>query len=180
MTAVWNAGALPWMEPFVLLALADWADDAGGSIYPSIPTVSRKTRLGERTVRRTFRAVESLGVLVKVRAARQHRAAEYRIDLSRLASLTPASVAALNSRPATQSIQGGHAGPLYVRNHQEPSEPTDKISSCSNGNDGEPTAAEIATVAKALGLSHSSARAEVIRRRGTVRIGELLRNGAHA
>lgn len=44
----------------VLLALADYANE-DGLAWPSVPTLAKKARLSERSVRRALRALESLG-----------------------------------------------------------------------------------------------------------------------
>lgn len=62
MTAVW-ASTLAGPEKLVALALADWADDEGGSIRPSIATVARKTSSSESQARRTIRKLEAGGIL---------------------------------------------------------------------------------------------------------------------
>lgn len=62
MTSVWNS-SLAGGEKLVALALADWADDDGGSIRPSIATVARKCSLCESQARRTIRKLECAGIL---------------------------------------------------------------------------------------------------------------------
>lgn len=49
MSLVWYA-KLPRNEKFVLLAYADHADDSGGSIFPAVETVAKKTSYAERAV----------------------------------------------------------------------------------------------------------------------------------
>lgn len=62
MTAVW-ASTLAGPEKLVALALADWANDDGGSIRPSIATVAKKTSSSESQARRTIRKLETSGIL---------------------------------------------------------------------------------------------------------------------
>jgi len=42
-----------------MLALADWASDDGGRIYPSVETLARKIRMSERQTRRILRELEN-------------------------------------------------------------------------------------------------------------------------
>jgi len=45
MTKVWDCGRYEKGELLVLLALADWADDAG-VCFPGVPKIAAKSRLG--------------------------------------------------------------------------------------------------------------------------------------
>ncbi len=47
----------------VAVKLADHANDEGDNVYPSVPSIERKTRLGTSTVRRTLAAFEECGLL---------------------------------------------------------------------------------------------------------------------
>ena len=51
-------------ELLLALALADHADDTGGSIYPSVDTLAKKTRQSKRTIQYQLRAMEDSGWLV--------------------------------------------------------------------------------------------------------------------
>lgn len=62
MSAVW-ALDLPSSEKFVLLALADNAND-DGTCWPSVATICSKTSLAERTVRKVIHTLQQLGQLV--------------------------------------------------------------------------------------------------------------------
>jgi hypothetical protein len=98
MTAVWQR--LDVVEELVLaLALADWADDDGTNIFPSVELLQHKTRKSRRTVQRQLRALERVGwlELVSPRKGGQYLSAEYRIsaawlkgvNLTRLPDRTP-------------------------------------------------------------------------------------------
>jgi len=69
---------------FVLLAMADHANDDGRSVYPSVGKLSKKTALADRTVRRAIDALESLG-LVKATGESEYGTTEYRIMPGQLA-----------------------------------------------------------------------------------------------
>lgn len=62
MGKVW-ASLLPSDEKFVALALADFADDDGGHIYPSQKTVARKVGKSVRAVRDTLAKLVRRGIL---------------------------------------------------------------------------------------------------------------------
>ncbi len=78
--------ALPPKAKFVLLALADCADENGERIFPAVPTVARKVNMGERTVYRLLKELKARDVLIPVRyqgGGRGHPT-EYRIPLEKL------------------------------------------------------------------------------------------------
>lgn len=58
----------------VAVKLADHANDEGDNVYPSVPSIERKTRLGTSTVRRTLAAFEECGLLEVVTEAHGNKA----------------------------------------------------------------------------------------------------------
>ena len=68
MRAVWTSG-LPPTARLVLLALADWADDAG-RCWPSLPQIADKTGFTERTVRTAIAEVEGQWLTREIRHGR--------------------------------------------------------------------------------------------------------------
>ena len=64
MGLVWDLDGLTSSQKLVLLAYADHADHNGKSIFPSVELISKKTSLSERTVQRTTRDLEEMGLLV--------------------------------------------------------------------------------------------------------------------
>ena len=67
MGLVWELplrGEFARAEKFILLAYADHADQAGGSIYPSVDLIAKKTGYCERAVQHTTRVLENLGYLL--------------------------------------------------------------------------------------------------------------------
>jgi hypothetical protein len=73
-------------DKLVLLRLADYADDSGRSIFPSVPTVARTCGLSVRTVQRAIMNLKAAGVLLEVEPAKVERSmpANYRIDRAAL------------------------------------------------------------------------------------------------
>lgn len=63
MSAVW-AIALPDSEKLVMLALADWSDDAG-YCWPSVAKLAAKCSKSERTIQGALRSLESKGHLTR-------------------------------------------------------------------------------------------------------------------
>lgn len=62
MSAVWEQDDLDQSETLVMLALADWANDAG-HCWPSMEQIAKKTRLSERGTRGIIRRLETKGCL---------------------------------------------------------------------------------------------------------------------
>lgn len=63
MAWVWDESQASGSDLLVLLAIADAADHDGTNAWPSIATLAAKTRLSERTVQRSIRALVDLGEL---------------------------------------------------------------------------------------------------------------------
>jgi len=70
---------------FVLLAMADHANDDGRSIYPAVGKLCKKTALADRTVQRAIDALESLGI-VRATGTSEFGTTEYRIDPGKLST----------------------------------------------------------------------------------------------
>lgn len=71
MAKVWEL-QLPQPLKLLALAMADWADDHGEGIYPSIAYIAWKVGATERTIQRQLRTLERSGIL-EVVAVRGHR-----------------------------------------------------------------------------------------------------------
>ena len=76
MTHVWDCGQYNGSKLLLLLALADFAHDDGGNVYPSVDTLAQKTRCDRRTVQRNLRQLEGEGAILLVRTATRHGPAE--------------------------------------------------------------------------------------------------------
>ncbi|MBI1213585.1 MAG: hypothetical protein GC190_19175 [Alphaproteobacteria bacterium] len=64
MTRVWDSGQYSAGTLVVLLALADWADDDGGRLFPKLETLEKKTRLSVKQLRRVLADLIEDGVLL--------------------------------------------------------------------------------------------------------------------
>lgn len=80
---------LPSTAKFVLIRLADYANDAGKRIFPAISTVAEECGMSHRSVQNAFKALSDIGVLVLERASKGGRGhtSVYSLDLVRIADL---------------------------------------------------------------------------------------------
>jgi hypothetical protein len=63
MAWVWEQSKAPPTQRFVLLAIADCANDRGSDAYPAVSTLAAKTGLSERGVRKAIAELEKSGEL---------------------------------------------------------------------------------------------------------------------
>jgi hypothetical protein len=96
------------IQKLVLVALADFADDQGGSVFPAVPTLARKCGIDETTCRRTLRGFERDGLIALVSEARQHRPRNYRLQL-RAGAAPPLDVARAGNAPSLKAARAGTA-----------------------------------------------------------------------
>lgn len=80
MTAAFKLN-LPSTDKFVLVAMADYAQDDGTHCYPSVETLARKTNLCERSVRYALRRLELAKLLVAQGVSNGRTPTKYRIAL---------------------------------------------------------------------------------------------------
>lgn len=90
------------------LSLADFANDDGTSIYPSIKNLAEKTRQSERSVQYQLRKMEESGWLILVNSGNggrnQHR--EYRIAESWIKGADFAPVQSTTEKGASDDVKG--------------------------------------------------------------------------
>lgn len=85
MAKVWRCG-LPSGDKFVLLALADHANDEGGDVFPSVDLIAEKVTGSRRTVQRALGRLRRIGLLhVEREGGGKARTTRYRICLGTLA-----------------------------------------------------------------------------------------------
>ena len=104
------------IQKLVLVALADYADNQGGSVFPAVATLARKCGIDETTCRRALRRLEGDGWIVVVREARQHRPRTYRLQL-RPGNAPPLDVSragATHVRAGAVPTQRGRSAPQSV------------------------------------------------------------------
>lgn len=88
MTDVWAYADCSGGELLVLLALADFSDDNGRNIYPSMPTLAQKARLSVKQARRVVQNLVKLNLVEIVEVGGwdrgRNRSNSYRIILENL------------------------------------------------------------------------------------------------
>jgi hypothetical protein len=85
MAEVFELAGLSEADGWLLFALADHADDQGGSIFPSVARLAHKTGWSPRTVQRALRRLVDRGMLIQVAEAHAQRPREYRLSFRGLA-----------------------------------------------------------------------------------------------
>lgn len=127
MTAVWANANCKGSELLVLLAMADFSDDEGGSIYPSMPTLARKARLSEPQARRVVQNLARLGFIEILEAGgwdgKRNRSNSYRIILESIGLERGINLIPPPSRPrdhggitgATTVVSSTRGDPSYNR-----------------------------------------------------------------
>ena len=85
MSLVWDTAAVGGSELLVLLAMADYANDDGTSIYPSVKSLAKRARLSEDQTRRIIHKLIADGVVELVEQGgwngNRNKSNEYRIIL---------------------------------------------------------------------------------------------------
>lgn len=135
MAWVWDSSAAEGLDRFVLLAIADCANDQGQQAWPSTGSIAAKTGLSVRTVQRCISSLADLGELVVEPNAGRRGTNLYSLpmrppseshprhpDTPVTQSPTPVR---LTGTPVTQSPNPRQADTRTVlepsENHQEPS-----------------------------------------------------------
>jgi DNA-binding transcriptional regulator YhcF (GntR family) len=134
MSQVWNHGPDAYLDRYVLLKLADNADQ-DGRCFPSLPEICEKTRLSISTVRRSIASLESDGWITVIRGHGAGHRSQY--QLQEKVSERKVSAGKVSDRKVSigpkKGIQQAQKGiqqknppdPLIgvtVINHQEPPE----------------------------------------------------------
>jgi len=66
MSMVWESFPASGSELLAMLAMADWANDAGGSLHPSMRAIAEKVRVSEKQARRIVQGLVADGFLMVV------------------------------------------------------------------------------------------------------------------
>lgn len=108
MSILWERYPAGGSELLLMLALADWADDDGNRIYPSVATLAKKVRQSERNVQRLLRKLVKSRLLEVVGSERggSGRTTHYRIPVERVTSLHPLLPERVTSRASKGDTQG--------------------------------------------------------------------------
>jgi hypothetical protein len=83
MAFIWDLpeGVLTSSQKFVAVSYADHADHEGGSIFPAVATIAKKTELTPRTVQRCTRKLESMKLFLPDGKHPKYGTNQWRIDL---------------------------------------------------------------------------------------------------
>jgi len=137
MSSVWEEGPPDRSCRFVLLCLADHADDEG-RCWPSVATIARKTCMTERGVRKILRRLEDEGYLETAVGSGRHGCSQYTIKTRNAVPPergSPRNASAPNDaktrNASAQNPEHGSPEPSRTINIREPSYTT------SNEVDGE-------------------------------------------
>lgn len=112
MSAAWRLN-MPATKKLTLLALCDWANDEGGSLYPSISAIAARCSVSERTAQRLVHGLiedDWLKVVGNENGGRPGMSRRYQINAERIYS--EGAITGVNSSPVT----GDSLTPLRVTN----------------------------------------------------------------
>jgi hypothetical protein len=111
MTDVWAHADCSGSELLVLLALADFCDDDGQNIYPSMPTLAKKARLSVKQARRVVQNLVKLDLVEIVEAGGwdrgRNRSNSYRIKLETLRAKGTPKLGVPHSHPREDGTPAG-------------------------------------------------------------------------
>jgi len=105
MTFVWDGFPSSGSELLIMLALADWCDDRGGSLYPSIKAVGEKARVGEKHARNIMHKLEAgsyLAVVGNHAGGKAGTTRQYRLNVAKLKALSDAANAKKEAEKAAK------------------------------------------------------------------------------
>lgn len=102
MSLVWEGFPASGSEMLAMLALADWCNDEGGSLHPSMKAVAEKIRVSEKQARRIIHGFEEAGYLKVVGHANggaPGTTKQYQLNVAKLKGLAD-EAAARKTAPA--------------------------------------------------------------------------------
>jgi len=118
-TQVWTYYPGSGTELLLALAVADFADDEGAGIWPSVETLAKKVRCSDRQVSRIISGMVNKGFLLLVSEANTKRKTrEYAINLSYLMNQkeTESNSMKKGETPTPDKMSGGQIGQLPLTN----------------------------------------------------------------
>lgn len=132
MTMAWKLSLQP-TQKMVLLAMTDWANDQGGSLYPSMAGIAQRASISERHAQRVVRALVAMGWLAVVGNAAggmPGRGCNYAINVRRLreeAAQADAEQALRDAKNSAMEVPT-FAEPVGTKYSHEMDETGDKMS----------------------------------------------------
>ncbi len=108
MSKVWQNSGASGTKLLLLLAIADFADDAGRA-YPGVETLAKKSRMSERNTRYALKALVQSGELDIERGAGRNGTNVYHVRVSAVAGVSEGlqPVAPAKFAPLQPSVAGG-------------------------------------------------------------------------
>ena len=121
MSLVWDYFNNSGSEKLVMLAMADWCNDTGGSLHPSMATIAKKTCVSECQARRTIHSLINQGFLSVVgnlNGGDPGKSRQYQVNLLLLTPSTDASPTPSTMTPSTNATPSMDAhiplAPMHV------------------------------------------------------------------
>ena len=115
MTLVWDKFPGAGSELLVMLAFADWCNNNGESLHPSIPTVAKKIRASESQARRLIHGLIDQGwvsVIGNEYGGAPGNSRRYRLNIAKLAGTGSASATpSAGATPRISATPSTHATP---------------------------------------------------------------------
>ena len=105
ISLVWEIEFPTATQKLLMLRVADYADDDGTGIYPSIPEVARQVGSSERQVQYAIKALEGVGLLKRSGGVSKHRTNIWTIDVDMLAQLALQEVKLNGSHDALEAVE---------------------------------------------------------------------------
>ena len=106
MSLVWDNYNRGGSEKLAMLALADWCNDQGGSLHPSIAGIARKINVSESQARRIIhKFIEEgyLSVIANHNGGNPGQARHYRLDIERLSTPSADATPCMDVTPSTDA-----------------------------------------------------------------------------
>lgn len=126
MTSVWAHADCSGSELLVLLALADFSDDNGENIYPSMQTLAHKARLSVKQARRVVQNLVKLNLIEIIEIGGwqrgRNRSNAYRILLENLHGEGTPNMGVPPSHPRQYRTPAGESTPLPLTGDDPSSE----------------------------------------------------------
>lgn len=128
MTLVWDNFPRGGSEKLIMLAMADWANDFGGSLYPSIATVAQKTNISDKQARRIIHTLIDDGYLTVVgndNGGAPTQTRQYQLIVSKLQAVSQSVTPPIDVTPPTHGstplppvgVDHSHAGEYTPPTH---------------------------------------------------------------
>lgn len=103
MTLVWDNFNRGGSEKLVMLAMADWCNDTGGSLHPSVSTVGKKANISESQARRILHKFIDEGYLTVIAnqfGGDKGQTRHYKLNVLKLSTPSMGATPSTNATPS--------------------------------------------------------------------------------